>query len=420
MSTSSLIELFYKWGKIELMKIVFWGTGDTARRHMDVIEKLSNKFDIVAFTDGGQKSGDAKLFWEGYRLIPPEAISDYEADYLCILSIWEWEIRKRIYDEKLFELSKILSFHEICMMDSFGMDINCSYKELFKSIYPKQVYSSKMWRDYEYLKRNYSYVLCDSNFWSINGKKKRHFEENTKPIWILWLQGFEAAPDVVKICIHSIKRELGKEECICLLDKDNLFEYIDLPDYIVQKWQSGIIDHTHFSDLVRLRLLNVYGGIWIDATVYFTGNKLADYIKSSNLFMFSIQGNWRAYTEPRIAANWLIGTQPENKLLLVLESLHNEYWKKENKVINYFFFHIFWTIVTERFPHEWNQAVKLPRDPAQLLVRELSCKFDSFRFNLIKQMSDIHKLSNKIPYININEKSFWDVICEAEGCNEKG
>ncbi len=397
------------------MRMIFWGTGNTARERLAQIKRFSQKIEIVAFVDGCRDQIEKGLLWEGYKLAAPQEISRLNIDYICILSIWEWEIRKRIYSEELFDLSKIISFHEICMMDSFEMSIDDCYGRLLECVPLWQIECMEMWRSYEYLKRNYSYILCDTRFRVTDRNKKVHFQENITPVWVLWLQGFAQAPDLVKICIHSLKRILKKEENICLLDKNNLFNYIDLPDYIVQKWEKGIISNAHFADLVRVCLLNVYGGVWIDATVYFTGDQLPEYIKKSRLFMFRTTRNGKISTEPRVAANWLISAQRQNKMLIILEELLKEYWKKENRTINYYFFHIFWTMVTECFPDEWETQVEtVLKDPAQLLNEELFHEFNDVRFNHLKQISDIHKLSYKRPYTESGKNSFWAKIYESE------
>lgn len=403
-----------------MKRVVFWGTGNTAKKYINLIKGLSEQFEVVAFTDSNCTVGGDAL-WEGYKLVQPQMIPQLNIDYLCILTtiINEWEIRKKIYDENLFDLAKIISVHEIFMIDSWGMDIEACYRRMLKMIHPRQRDTNEMWTAYEYLKKNYSYVLCDARYWKIALNKKVYFEGNKKPIWILWLQGFQYAPELVKVCIHSIKRLL-KEECICLLDQKNLFNYIDLPDYIIQKWKKGIITNTHFSDIIRVHLLNVYGGVWLDATVYFTGNKLLNYVRNSRLFMFRIQergGN--SYTAPQPAASWFIVAQPENPILMVLEALFNEYWRREDKMMNYYLFHIFMTMIVECFPEEWNQVEKIQRDSAQIMVQELSQKFDQVRFEQLKRISDVHKLSYKENYMEGGENSFWAKLCEIEeGWNE--
>ena len=396
------------------MKIVFWGMGNLAKEYVKQIKIFSKRIEVVAFTDSFQKNITDGLVWEGYKIIEPQTLPILSVDYICILSSYDWEIRNKIYRENLFDLKRIIGFHEISMMDSFGMDLDKCYTKMLENTNPIYRVVMNKWVTYDYVKRNYAYIICDNKNWKVKLNKRYFFERTIKPVWILWLQGFENAPEVVKLCVHSMKRILGQQEHICLLDKDNLFEYIDLPDYIIQKWQRGIIDNTHFSDIVRLHLLNTYGGIWIDATVYFTGNKLPDYIKDSNLFMFNIWESRKKCQDAAISANWLIASEPANKMLMILEALLLEYWKKENETRDYMLFHILWKIVVERFPDEWDKVENILRDPAHLLANELTCQFDERRFERLKKISDIHKLSYKIEYAEAGNDSFWAKICELE------
>ena len=396
------------------MKIVCWGMGNTAKENLEQIKALSNRIEVVAFTDSSQTAGGNNLLWAGYRLISPQMVQLLSVDYICILSIYEWEIRKKIYKEALFDLKRVVGLHEISMIDTFGEDLDRCYEKMMQNTNLLCRVAMNRWITYDYLKRNYSYIICGHKSRKENIRRKVFLEESIRPVWILWLQGFENAPELVKICVHSIKRKLGKQEYVCLLDKDNLIEYIDLPEYIVKKWKQGIISNTHFSDIVRLRLLNTYGGVWMDATVYFTGSSLPDYIKGSNLFMFNIWESWKKRQEAIISANWLISAEPGNKLLMILETLLHEYWKSENDVRDYLLFHIFWTMVVECFPDEWDEVENILRDPAHLLANELTCQFSAKRFKRLKKISDIHKLSYKLPYTETNKDSFWAKICELE------
>lgn len=390
------------------IKIVFWGIGNTAMKYNNQINSFSNRIEIIAFTDSCQDNIKEDSMWNGYRLVAPCKISQLEIDYVCILSVYEWEIRKRMYKDNLFDLTKIVSFHEVCMIDRFGIDINDCYVKMTQITHPNLVCFSEKWSIYESLKRKYSYVLCDSRYWKVNTKKKE-LDESKKPIWVLWLQGFQHAPEIVKICVYSLKNIVGKQEKIYLLDENNLFDYIDIPNYIVKKWREGIISNTHFSDLIRIQLLNMYGGIWIDATVYFTSKNLPDYIKNDKLFMFSRWLDWRKSPEPRLVASWLIAAPSANKLLIILEALHNEYWKKENRMEDYFLTHLFITLIAECFSDEWDQMEIIMRDPAQLLNEELFCEFDHVRYEHLKQMSDIHKLSYKRMILE-KEDCLWSKI----------
>ena len=86
-------------------------------------------------------------------------------------------------------------------------------------------------------------------------------------IWICWWQGLEQAPEIVKVCVESIKRNAGKHPVI-LITEENYREYVDIPQWVEEKKNKGIITRTNYSDLLRLSLLAKHGGMWLDATLY--------------------------------------------------------------------------------------------------------------------------------------------------------
>lgn len=129
--------------------------------------------------------------------------------------------------------------------------------------------------------------------------------------------------------------------------------------------------------------------------------------------------DWKSCPEPKIMASWLISSQPENKMLMILEGLLNEYWKKEEKLADYFLMHIFFSIIAFFLPDEWEKVEKVFRDPAQLLMGELDCAYDKSRFEYIKEVTDFHKLSYYgIPYEKCDRDSLLEKIYEMEGMND--
>ena len=106
----------------------------------------------------------------------------------------------------------------------------------------------------------------------IKNYKPQKFEFNNKfqsSIWSLWWQDdkFENLPDVVKICYSSIKKFGGSHDFQILTQK-NFRELVNLPDYILEKFNAGKITITHLSDIIRFYLLFNYGGLWLDSTVF--------------------------------------------------------------------------------------------------------------------------------------------------------
>ena len=95
-------------------------------------------------------------------------------------------------------------------------------------------------------------------------------QQRSNKVWVCWLQGMDAAPELVQRCYRSLQENLTDREII-LLTEDNYRQYVSFPEHIQQKIDTGVITRTHFSDLLRLELLIRHGGTWIDATVFCSG-----------------------------------------------------------------------------------------------------------------------------------------------------
>lgn len=108
-------------------------------------------------------------------------------------------------------------------------------------------------------------------------------------IWQYWAQGFDGElPEVVKCCLESVDKYKGEYKVIRLSD-DTISQYVDIPDYIWEKRGHGF-SVTAFSNVLRLALLDTYGGVWLDSTVLLTG-ELPDYLADDDYFMFQRDEN---------------------------------------------------------------------------------------------------------------------------------
>ena len=90
------------------------------------------------------------------------------------------------------------------------------------------------------------------------GTKHRE-RTRSQEIWMLWLDGEDKAPAIVKRCIASV-RAAFPDRTVHVLTEDNYREYAKFPAFIQEKIDSGQITKTHMSDLLRLELLIRYGG----------------------------------------------------------------------------------------------------------------------------------------------------------------
>src|ERR1022692_2049355 len=85
-----------------------------------------------------------------------------------------------------------------------------------------------------------------------------------KIIWILWLQGIDNAPYVVRRCYESwVERNPGWR--VVFLDGQLLAKFASL-DYVFGDF--GGLSIQHAADMLRLDLLANHGGVWVDATCF--------------------------------------------------------------------------------------------------------------------------------------------------------
>ncbi len=254
--------------------------------------------------------------------------------------------------------------------------------------------------EYERLKKKYSYVIEKEieNTNSVQSNK----------VWIFWGQGIEKAPPIVQACVRSIKKNLSDKE-INLLNIDNYKEYIKFPEYIEEKFKKGKISYAHFADLIRIELLTQYGGIWLDATVLCTG-AIPEYILNSELFVYKNIGLDKSDEETIAASNWLISSCSHNSIIETTRNLLFEYWRKENKATNYFFFHLFFKMATEKYKNDWKNVPTFNNVTPHILQFELLDEYNENRFEQIKNMSTIHKLNRRFENNDKNKFTYLDYI----------
>ena len=115
---------------------------------------------------------------------------------------------------------------------------------------------------FSYLERDFSYLIDRYKDKPLGAVVPEH-----RYIWVMWWQGEQAAPELVRMCIDSIRRNANGAEVV-VITKDNYRDYVDIPDYIIEKHRAGVISFAHLADITRMFLLAEYGGLWLDSTIY--------------------------------------------------------------------------------------------------------------------------------------------------------
>lgn len=219
--------------------------------------------------------------------------------------------------------------------------------------------------------------------------------ESSNKVWICWFQGMENAPVLVQKCYESVKENLKGRE-IVLITSENMEQYVQFPDYILEKWKKGIITHTHLTDLLRLELLIKYGGMWLDATVYCSDEEknIPAYFFDSDLFFYqSLKPGRDGHCQ--YISSWLMSAKTNNKILMATRKLCYEYWKTNNSMYDYFLLHDFISIVLDRYQDDWLEIV--PRDNAtpHILLLRLFDQYDEKMWDAITKQTPFHKLTYK-------------------------
>ena len=235
-----------------------------------------------------------------------------------------------------------------------------------------------------------------------------------KTIWQYWGQGAETAPPLIRVCLESVSRHCGDCE-IHVLDDRTLHDCVSIPPHILQRLDSGVLSRAHFSDYLRTCLLLQHGGIWLDATVYLSGplpaaiEGAAFFIYKSSLFhslaqlppQVLLNAPIDQYFPPwhrMIGSSWCMAAAPGCRLLELTKVVLETYWKRESRLIDYFFFHhtLTWLLYRDPACAEIFQGMpSLSNLPTHLMQTQLLQPYQKQLDDAIRAATPIHKLTYK-------------------------
>ena len=282
--------------------------------------------------------------------------------------------------------------------------IKCIVKrQSFKQIYPVVLKKVE-----PFLIEKYGVIVQESK----QSKDTLLVHKKSKIVWFCWLQGIEMAPVIVKACYDSLKQNLPDREVI-VIDRGNWKEYVELPEYIVEKWNKKWIPAAMFSDLLRLELLFKYGGTWIDSTVLctgFNGSKVQEFKEflDADLFLFQ-------YTKqgsiPVSISNWFITACSNNEVLIVLRDMLYAYWKDYDCTLDYYIFHLFFSMISKEYPEEIKAMPYGQSMNSLALLHHWDEKFNQTKWDRLVDNVCFHKLAFRLEdNIIINKDNYYNYI----------
>lgn len=176
-------------------------------------------------------------------------------------------------------------------------------------------------------------------------------------IWILWLQGWDAAPDLAQACLRSWRsRNPGWD--VRAIDRDALAEHLDVTGM-------SHVPPAALSDYIRVHLLDRIGGVWVDATV-FCVRPLDEWLQAPTGFF--------AFRRPKPGlrlASWFLCSAPGNPAVARWAKLVDAYWDGRRERDRYFWFHALFDTAYRTDPtvrRIWDGTPKHTADDAHYFV----------------------------------------------------
>lgn len=260
------------------------------------------------------------------------------------------------------------------------------------------------------IKEKYAFLLCKNYKFDV-----KNIDEKC-PVWICWWQGEENAPEMIRRCIDSVKKNCRNHEVIVITSK-NYFNYVDVPEQIMSKIKNGKLSLTHLSDLIRLKLLGKYGGIWCDATI-FMSNKLD--INMYNYAFYTIKHDFRYILSLEVEPSkckwrvFFMASGIGNDYFLILADVFSEWLKGDLPLIDYFTLdYLIWIMSEEsRSFKEIIERVPKNNNGPYRLAKVLNNKFDQQIWENISEENYLHKLNYRIQ-IEHNDDTFYEKIVNA-------
>lgn len=246
-----------------------------------------------------------------------------------------------------------------------------------------------------------------------------------KDIWVCWWQGKSAMPDFCKMCYENLLYNTPADYTVHLITKDNYNEYVEIPDSIVHKMETGIIPITQFSDVLRQALLYYNGGIWIDASIWVT----KDFCSSidENTLFWSVKlpqiddpTVWGQLVSECKWGSFILAGKKGNLLFKFVFDSMCKYYNENNSIIDYFLQNMLIRTAYDNISYIREQIDSVPCSNLHLydLYRHMDEPFESTLWDELCSDTTIFKLTQKRPYKEFSngKRTFYGWLKET---NEK-
>ena len=203
-------------------------------------------------------------------------------------------------------------------------------------------------------------------------------------LWVMWLGPM---PEPIEMCMATIKNIYPN---ITVITEENFDKYIVVPDVIRKKYEQGIIEPAHFSDWVRVYLLERYGGTWIDASCILL-DKIPKFILKQDFFILQ-------NTNKVDVSNFFIHSAKDNYMVKMMRIFLEEYWTHEDKAIDYLFFHKFFNFMcknSEMCKYIFNKQIPFVNNVVKYFTKFIGRTADDDAWEYLSKTSFIYKYHHR-------------------------
>jgi hypothetical protein len=213
-----------------------------------------------------------------------------------------------------------------------------------------------------------------------------------KIIWIYWDRGWQQAPALCRLCRDTWKT-LNPGYRVVELDDTILGEHL-----VPLEWERNpVITIGGFTNILRMRLLTRYGGIWTDATVY-PQRPLDQWLPSlmqSGFFAFSHPG------PDRMISTWFMAAATPCPLVQTWRDILEIYWRRTSTYDVHFVCHYLFEVAYWLYPalrRQWQDTPKVSADGPHAVGRRMRDPraLDELAPLIRSQSVPVHKLNWKI------------------------
>ncbi len=255
----------------------------------------------------------------------------------------------------------------------------------------------------KFLTEKYNYLI--KKYQPADLKNSPPVAQEDYQIYFCWFQGEKDLPPLVRCCYNSLKMNCGSYK-ICFIDEKNYSDYVKLPEHILRKFAEGKITRTHFSDILRINLLEQRGGLWMDSTIlvteplekhknfwqmpYFTQKIYQEKDNNCPYAYNPSYGRWATFLQGAAVLHY--------PLLAFMKDFFNQYFLEFDEVIDYVLQDFMIDIAYDNIPivHKDFDALPINNPDTNTLVRYLNAPYAKYPYDKILADTFLHKLNWRV------------------------